>query len=191
MMVLFSISLIISILIHEAGHAIAAKLCNCGITEIAIGFGKPLFKKKIGNTVYQICPILLGGYVKLKDELIISKDPHAFTNLPYHKKFAITVAGVIVNILMGLISLYLGKIILNYQLFYFGYLSLILGITNLLPIPAFDGSYIFLVWLEKFFGKEKGYRIMEKVCRIGFIVIMIINILCLPLLIYYVKTGVL
>ena len=188
---LFLISLIILILSHELAHLIIAKKCGCGVEIFSLGFGSPIFKKKMGETTYQMAPILLGGFCQLTDEVVVSKNPAAFTNLSYSKKVAIALAGVIINIIMGLIALYVGKLIANFQLYYFGYLSLVLGITNAIPFPALDGSYPILVWLEKFYGKEKGYKLMSRICRIGFIIIMTLNVLFLPLLIYYIKTGVL
>ena len=64
-----------------------------------------------------------------------------------------------------------------------------MGITNALPIPALDGSYPILVWLEKLKGKEKGYALMNKMCRWGFIILMALNIACLPYLFYLIKSG--
>jgi membrane-associated protease RseP (regulator of RpoE activity) len=133
----------------------------------------------------------LGGYCKLKDELEFSGDKDSFTNLTYSKKLFITVAGCLVNILIGIPCYIIGLKILNFNLFYFGAISLGLGITNLLPIPALDGSYPFLVWLEKFYGKEKGYTIMSKICRIGFIILMTANIFYLPYLFYLLWKGIL
>jgi len=188
-MLKFLISLFFIILFHEGAHLALAKLCKCGVEVFSIGFGRPIFKKKIGDTIYQICPILLGGYNKLKDELIHSNDPKAFSNLPYRKKCLIAFAGITINIIMGIICLIIGKKFNINNLTYFGWLSLMLGIGNSIPFPALDGSYPVLVWLEKFYGKDKGYKIMEKICRIGFIFLMTLNILCIPYLIYLAKTG--
>jgi membrane-associated protease RseP (regulator of RpoE activity) len=90
---------------------------------------------------------------------------------------------------MGIIFLIIGKKFHIYALSYFGWLSLVLGIGNSIPFPALDGSYPILVWLEKIYGKEKGYRIMNEICRIGFIILMILNIACIPLLISLWKIG--
>jgi membrane-associated protease RseP (regulator of RpoE activity) len=188
-MLKFIVSLFFIILFHEGAHLIIAKLCKCGVEVFSIGFGKPIFKKKIGDTIYQFCPILLGGYNKLKDEIKCSKDPKAFSNLLYRKKFLIAIAGVTVNIIMGIICLIIGKNYHIYNLTYFGWLSLALGIGNTIPFPALDGSYPILVWLEKFYGKEKGYQIMSRICHLGFIILMLLNILCIPLLIGLIKIG--
>lgn len=48
------------VFIHEAGHFIVAKLCKVRVHEFAIGFGKTLIKKQIGETVYALRLIPLG-----------------------------------------------------------------------------------------------------------------------------------
>jgi len=189
-MIVFFISLICCILIHEFGHLIAAKLCKCGVDVFSIGFYKPLFSFDFKGTTYNFTPILLGGYTKLEGELDGNNtSPTAFVNLPYRKKFLIAMAGCFMNCLTGLISFYIGRKFINPYLIYFGLFSIILGLSNALPIPALDGSYLFLVWLEKIYGKKKGYALMNKICKIGFIILMTLNIICLPYLIYLIRMG--
>ena len=186
---IFLISLFIIVILHELAHFAATKLCGCGVEVVSVGFGKPFYSFEFKGTRYNFTPWLFGGYCKLKDELTNSNDPTAFTNLPYGKKVIIALAGVAVNIIMGGICLLIGMKTLNFTIWYFGYISLALGITNLLPIPALDGSYPILVWLEKLKGKEKGYALMNKMCRWGFIILMALNIACLPYLYYLIKSG--
>lgn len=186
---LFIISLLICIFLHELGHLITAKIVKCKVEVFSIGFGKELFSFNYRGTKYRIALIPLGGYNKLKDELTYSRSKYAFTNLTYRNKMFIISAGCLVNILTGLVAFIIGKQYLIYPLYYFGWLSMALGITNFLPIPALDGSYPVFVWLEKIYGKKKGYAKMEKINRIGFLILMILNILCLPYLIYLLKIG--
>jgi len=188
-MIIFLLSLIIIIFCHEFGHLLVAKKCGCGVDIFSVGFGKPIYRKEYKGTIYQITPFLFGGYCKLRDELLISSDKAAFTNQPYHKKVFIALAGITVNMLMGLIFYFFGRLINYYPLAYFGYLSFLLGITNAIPFPALDGSYPILVWLEKFMGKEKGYQIMGLICRIGFAILMALQIACIPWIIYLIKEG--
>lgn len=185
----FFIAIIITILLHELGHLIIAKKVGCGVDVFSLGFGRAIWKRKIGTTLYQIAWIPLGGYCKLHDELIVSNDKNSFTNLVYHKKILITIAGCVVNVITGIMCFVIGLNMQIFNLYYFGAIGLSLGIVNLLPIPALDGSYPFLVLLEKVYGKEKGYNLMEKICKIGFIIIMTINILYLPYLFHLLWIG--
>ena len=187
MILLFLFYLLICTILHESAHLIACKLVKCKVEVFSIGFWKPIWKKKIKGTVYQITPYLVGGYCKLKGELSVSRSKDAFTNLPYLKKLAIIFAGVFINILTGVIVLYFGRLVKNFALSYFGWLSIILGITNCLPIPPLDGAYPYLLLLEKPFGKKKGYKIAQILNTIGFYFFMLINILSVFFLIYYFR----
>ena len=59
------IGLILLIVIHELGHMLTAKAVGVRVPEFGIGFGPPLFKRKIGKTVYSFRIILLGGFAKM------------------------------------------------------------------------------------------------------------------------------
>ena len=191
-MIIFLISLIIVIITHEAAHLIIAKKCKCGVEKYSIGFGKPiLFSKKIKNTIYQITPWVFGGYCQLQGELASTNNKNDFVNLPYRKKLAIVIAGCAVNIILGLLIGFLGFIYKNYNLYYFGTISFTLGITNwIIPIPCLDGGYA--LWypvLTRIFGKERGTKIFAKAVHISFVLVMIANIACIPLLIKLIKQG--
>jgi membrane-associated protease RseP (regulator of RpoE activity) len=189
MILTFLVSLYICIIFHELGHLFAAKIVKCKVEVFSIGFGKELFSFNYKGTKYRIALLPLGGYNKLKDELTCSRSKYAFTNLKYRDKLFIVCSGCVINIFMGLVAFNLGTHFLNYNLYYFGWLSLALGISNLLPIPALDGSYPILVWLEKIYGKKRGYEKMNKVCKVGFIILTILNIACIPLLIKLIIQG--
>ena len=135
-----------------------------------------------------ITPWLLGGYVKLKDELVLSNNNDSFSNLSYSKKLAIALAGCVMNIISGLVCMIISLKIKNHNLWYFGYLSILLGVTNLLPIaPCIDGGYIvYLPLCIKIWGREKGMKIFEKSNKISFFILMVLNILSIPFIIYWI-----
>lgn len=184
----FLTSLIITICLHELSHLLVAKLVGCGVETISLGFGRPIFTFKYKGININITPILLGGYVQLKDELVLNDDADSFSNLPYRSKLAIAMAGCYTNIMTGLISLILYLCFNIRFLMYFGIFSIALGLSNLLPIPCLDGGYpIYLPLFMKIYGKEKGMEKFAKVNKISFIILIILNILCIPLLFGLIK----
>ena len=54
------------------------------------------------------------------------------------------------------------------------FISLQLGIFNLLPIPALDGGHIFLLGLEKLKGKPLSPRLRERTQMIGFSLLLML-----------------
>ncbi len=65
-MILYGIlALGILVFVHELGHFLLAKWNKVGVLEFAVGFGKKIIKKRIGETTYSIGLIPLGGYVRM------------------------------------------------------------------------------------------------------------------------------
>jgi len=61
-------------------------------------------------------------------------------------------------------------------IFLMAFISLQLGIFNLLPIPALDGGHIFMLLLEKINGKPLSTAIRERTQMIGFSVLIFLMI---------------
>ena len=53
------------IFVHEMGHFLAAKVVGVQVLRFSIGFGRPLWRRRRGETEYWLSWIPLGGYVKL------------------------------------------------------------------------------------------------------------------------------
>ncbi len=53
------------IILHEAGHFVAAKAVGMRVERFSLFFGPLLVKFRRGETEYGIGPIPLGGYVKI------------------------------------------------------------------------------------------------------------------------------
>jgi len=189
---LSGLALIPIITIHELGHLFAAKAVGCKVDVFSIGFGRPIFSFHYKNTRYNFGWLLLGGYIKVKAELEPSEESDAFSNLPFKKKALLISAGCINNIITGFGFILLGSGLKNYTLFYFGYLSIIMGILNLLPLaPCLDGGYLtYLPFFLKMFGKEKGWKIFRKSSRISFVILMGINLACIPWIIWMIMKGI-
>ena len=93
------------ILVHEAGHFIAARAF--GIKVEKFGFGLPvgptLFKTKCGETEILVHAFLLGGYVSFpddeKDSDIPEDSPERFINKPAWQRAVVVSAGVVANVI--------------------------------------------------------------------------------------------
>src|SRR6266508_371418 len=63
--VLFAISIGVSIALHEFGHLLTAKAFGMKATQYFIGFGPTLFSFRRGETEYGLKAIPAGGFVKI------------------------------------------------------------------------------------------------------------------------------
>lgn len=95
------------VLIHEGGHFLVAKFFKVKVNEFSIGFGKQLFSKKKGETVYSIRMIPLGGFVSMLGEEERSDDERSFSKQSIPKRIAIVAAGGLVNIAFGILIYFL------------------------------------------------------------------------------------
>lgn len=106
------LSLSILVVLHELGHFIPAKLFKTRVEKFYLFFDVKfsLFKKKIGDTVYGIGWLPLGGYVKISGMIDESMDteqmaqppqPWEFRSKPAWQRLIIMLGGVTVNFLLG------------------------------------------------------------------------------------------
>lgn len=106
------LSLSILVVLHELGHFIPAKIFGCRVEKFYLFFD-PWFsiaKKKVGDTLYGIGWLPLGGYVKIagmidesmdKEQLKQPAQPWEFRSKPAWQRLIIMIGGVTVNVLLA------------------------------------------------------------------------------------------
>ena len=115
---LFIVCLSILIMVHEAGHLVAAKAFKVYCFEYSIGFGPKLFskKRKKGETYFSLRAIPLGGFVSMYGES--DSIPEGFgpidekrslNHIKRWKKCIILVAGVTMNVVLSIIVFFLAE----------------------------------------------------------------------------------
>lgn len=91
------------ILVHELGHFIVAKLSGIRVEEFAIGMGPKIIGKKLGETLYSLRIIPIGGFCKLTGEDEASMDIRAFNNKPLITRMAVIFCGPLMNFLLAVL----------------------------------------------------------------------------------------
>ena len=108
MSVLFAILLFsFLIFIHEFGHFAAAKLSGVQVNEFAMFMGPALWKKQIGETMYSVRLIPIGGYCAMEGEEEDTENPRSFQKAAWWKRLIILVAGAAMNFLMGILLMFI------------------------------------------------------------------------------------
>ena len=99
--------LIFSVLIfvHELGHFLAAKASGVQVNEFAIFMGPAIWKKQVGETLYSIRCIPVGGYCAMEGEDEDTDNPRCFRKAAWWKRLIILVAGSGMNLITGLLIL--------------------------------------------------------------------------------------
>jgi len=104
---LFGLGFLIAI--HEFGHYFIAKLCNVKVLRFSLGFGKPLWSRRLGSdqTEWVVATWPLGGYVKMLDEresaVEVTEVDRAFNRKAVWQKFLIVLAGPVANLALAII----------------------------------------------------------------------------------------
>lgn len=114
--IVFVLVLLILVMIHEFGHFIAAKRGKIGVEEFGFGLPPRLWGKKIGETIYSINWLPLGGFVRLvgEDDIgpIDKKKHHGdvsnnFAHKSLGRRTVVVLAGVFMNLALAIVIFYI------------------------------------------------------------------------------------
>ena len=115
------LSLVSALVLHEAGHFIAARACKIRVIEAGLGWGPLLFSLRFREVDYQLRLLPLGAYVRM--------DMNGLQKRPLRQQLLVLLAGIGVNFVLSAIAW--GS--------FFGTLNLILALGNLFPLYQQDG----------------------------------------------------
>jgi regulator of sigma E protease len=104
--ILFIIVLLVTVLVHEWGHFIAAKKSGMLVEEFGFGIPPRLWSFKRGETTYSINALPFGGFVKIAGENGLENtipEDRQFESKPWWKQSIVLVAGVVCNILLAIV----------------------------------------------------------------------------------------
>lgn len=106
------------ILVHEFGHFLVARFLGIRVEVFSLGFGPKLFKKKRGDTEWQLCLIPLGGFVKMAGDSAEEHKgaPDEFLSQSPSRRAAVVFFGPVLNYILGFLCFWL--------IFFAGYPSL-------------------------------------------------------------------
>jgi len=98
------------IIVHEAGHFVAARLCGVGINEFAVGMGPTVLSHKAkSGTFFRLRLLPVGGFVSMvgEDEECDANDPRALHNKTKLQRLFVFSAGALTNILVGFVAMFI------------------------------------------------------------------------------------
>ena len=106
----------IIVFVHELGHFIAAKASGIVVEVFSLGWGRRLAGFTRGSTMYQIAWIPIGGYCKMKGEMLrgdmsdeklaaLRAEPGSFLAAPPWRRIVVAAAGPAANFAFAVLVL--------------------------------------------------------------------------------------
>jgi len=111
------IGVIVSVMLHEAGHFLMARRFGMKATQFFVGFGPTLWSRTKGETEYGVKAIPAGGFVKIVgmtslEELEPGDEERAFYKQPARQRAVVLAAGSFVHFCLAIILVY-GVVLFN------------------------------------------------------------------------------
>lgn len=104
----FILAIGVLVAFHEYGHYWVAKRCGVKVLRFAIGFGRPIYLRKMADGgEFVIGSIPLGGYVRMLDEQVDDVPAHekhlALNNKTIAQRAAVYLAGPAANLILAIL----------------------------------------------------------------------------------------
>jgi len=106
----FAVALLLSVMIHEAGHYLTAKKFGMKVTEFFVGFGKKIWSVTKGETEFGLKAIPAGGYCKIvgmtpREQLSEADSDRAFIKASVPQRLIVLGAGSFLHFVIGFVLL--------------------------------------------------------------------------------------
>jgi membrane-associated protease RseP (regulator of RpoE activity) len=106
--VAFVVALLVSVMLHEAGHFLTARRYGMKATHFFVGFGPTLWSTTRGETEYGVKAIPAGGFVKIVgmtplEEVAPGDEDRAFYKQPPGRKTVVLAAGSTVHFIIAVV----------------------------------------------------------------------------------------
>ncbi len=105
------VGLVLTIMLHEWGHYIAAKRSGMKVTEFFLGFGPRLWSFRRGETEYGVKAIPAGGYVRIigmtnLEDVDPDDEPRTYRQATTGRRLITVLAGIIVNLIIAIVLIF-------------------------------------------------------------------------------------
>ncbi len=113
----FVLALLVSVVLHEGGHFVTAKLFGMKATQFFVGFGPTVWSRRKGETEYGVKAIPAGGFVKIVGMTPLEElddpddDKRAFFRFPAGRRAIVLVAGSTMHFVLAIVLVFLALLV--------------------------------------------------------------------------------
>jgi membrane-associated protease RseP (regulator of RpoE activity) len=111
-LVLFALGILLSLLLHEAGHFFTARAFGMKVTRFFVGYGPTLWSVHRRGVEYGVKAIPAGAFVRIvgmtpqDDEVAPEDEPRAMWRFPVWKRTIVMGSGAATHFLLGIVILW-------------------------------------------------------------------------------------
>ena len=108
---IFLVALMVSVMLHETGHFVAAKRFGMKCTRYFVGFGPTLWSTWRGETEYGIKALPVGGFVKIvgmtsMDDVDPEDEERSFRRAPGWQRLIVLAAGSFMHFVIAAVLIF-------------------------------------------------------------------------------------
>lgn len=108
---MMAVAISVFVLVHEAGHFLAARATGMKATEFFLGFGPRIWSIRRGETEFGVKALPLGGYVRIagmNDREWVHPDDveRTYREQAFWKKSVVVLSGVTLNVVLAFLLLF-------------------------------------------------------------------------------------
>jgi len=109
---IFIVALLVSVMLHEAGHFATAKAFGMKATQFFVGFGTTIWSTRRGETEYGVKALPVGGFVKITgmtvlDDVDPADEPRSFRAKPGWQRAIVLASGSFMHFLIAFVLLFI------------------------------------------------------------------------------------
>ncbi len=109
---IFVVALLVSVMLHEAGHFVTAKAFGMKATQFFVGFGTTLWSTRRGETEYGVKALPVGGFVKITgmtilDDVDPADEPRSFRAKPGWQRSIVLASGSFMHFTIAFVLLFI------------------------------------------------------------------------------------
>ena len=109
---------VVIMMIHEAGHLVAAKMFGIKATQYFLGFGPTLWSRQFGETEYGVKAIPAGGYVRIigmnpSDPADGEEMSRMYISRPFWQKTLVVMSGIGMHFVLAVVLIWFANVVVG------------------------------------------------------------------------------
>lgn len=179
-MAIITLIIVVALGTHELGHVLGARLFGIEVAEVGIGLPPRIGALSWRGFQLSLNWIPLGAFVRYHEQTS-TPTSSSLGDLPAWQRLVVTLAGPFANLGVAVIAWVVEATLPTgltppfvWSLAALAFVSMVMGVTNLIPIPPLDGNKVLFLMIETACGQRPvSQRVHAWIDRAGLVVLAV------------------